>query len=411
MLRLNEFDSSSKQTKKINLKVSSLDNAVLQGGYSDITQSVKFLNNLKDMFRGYSKMSVDVTVNWNGFLTIIVGVNPENDKFFISVGDTISSESVLIYDFEDIHKYVTDEVIKNKLDYALRYLPKLEIDGILKCQILFTQGDIVEEKIDNIEYITIQPEFTKYMIPRNTKLASNMLTSKIGVVFSQSFVGTSLDNLDVSYNVDLSQLQYTKDVWFRDSSITDLSGTVTFNADEFYQFNNILKNLEYQLKLLNPKFVNLLAFTKTYQDKFKKFNDDNVEFNKKIPNTQDLIAKFIKTSEQEFNRYILDAKRLETRQNRIAEKNKIMSFFRSNVSQLNILYDTYNNILSAKTIILDKLRKIKSMEIFVKTENGFKVKSEDGFIVVSKYDGNSMIISDNLSFSLKNMNIQKNWSE
>jgi hypothetical protein len=97
---------------------------------------------------------------------------------------------------------------------------------------MFAKGDIDKKVIDGQSYITFQPNTIVYAVPSDAKLARMMLDAQMGIVFHTSYTGKTMADMKASFNIDIGHLTTTKDVWFRDASFTDASGTATFTAEE-----------------------------------------------------------------------------------------------------------------------------------------------------------------------------------
>ena len=70
------------------------------------------------------------------------------------------------------------------------------------------------------------------------------------------------------------------------------------------------------------------------------------------------------------------------------------------------------HIVNAKTKILDKLNSIKQLGIstFVKTADGFKVTTPEGYVVADSTQ-KAVKLVDRLEFSFNNFTAQKNWDK
>ena len=67
-------------------------------------------------------------------------------------------------------------------------------------------------------------------------------------------------------------------------------------------------------------------------------------------------------------------------------------------------------MISAKSIILKGLNRVKNIGHFVKTDNGFKAVNPEGYVAVDK-DGSAVKLVDRMEFSLNNFNVAKNWDK
>ena len=111
------------------------------------------------------------------------------------------------------------------------------------------------------------------------------------------------------------------------------------------------------------------------------------------------------------NQSVLEAKLEKTKKERIAKKNEIMRFYRSNASELKKIFDLQNLLVDAKLMIVRKLESIRDVGTFIRTDNGFRITAPEGFVAVDRIKGNAMKLIDRLEFAHANFNAAKNWSK
>jgi hypothetical protein len=293
----------------------------------------------------------------------------------------------------------------------LRYLPKLGIKGVLQGDMMFTKGDIKKQVIGGESYITFQPNTIVYAVPSDIKLARSMLDAQIGVVFHTSYTGKKMQDMKSSFNVDLGGLTQTKDIWFRDASFVDTSGSATFTEEETKQLTTILSLAGRTFQNINSMVLNRISSNEVIKTYIKTFNNAKVREGKKITNTNQHTLELIRWVESKLNKDIADVKKEETKRKRIAAKTEVMRFFRQNAAQLRFIFDLQNLLVDAKLMIVRKLETVKSIGTFVKTENGFRITAPEGFVAVDRLKGNAVKLVDRLEFSQANFNAAKNWDK
>jgi hypothetical protein len=408
-MNFKEFLSESKEGKNVHLE--HLEDEVLNRGVVGARQAINFLQSLRDMLAGHSETKVNVTTKWDGAPAIFCGINPENGKFFVGTKGVFAKNAKLNYTNEDIDKNHPSEGLNEKLKLALRYLPKLNVTGILQGDMMFSEKDIKEETIDGENYIIFQPNTIVYAVPSSTNLAKMMKAAKIGIVFHTSYTGKTMEDMRASFNIDIGKLSVTKDVWFRDASFVDASGTATFTAQETRQITHILSLAGRTFQTIDSKFLNSLNVRETLLIDIKAFNNSKVRAGEEIKDTSSHVNQLIKYIEDKHNAKILDAKKQETRQKRISEKTDEVRLLRSNIHSLKLIFDLMNLIVEAKLMIVSKLQSVKSIGTFIKTDDGFKVTSPEGFVAVDKLKGNAVKLIDRLEFSQANFNATKSWNK
>jgi hypothetical protein len=407
------FTEYLKESKEgANLHLEHLQDNVLNRGVVGARESINFLQSLRDMLSGESQGKVNITTKWDGAPAVICGINPDNGKFFVGTKSVFNKDGKLNYTNDDIDRNHPNPGLNDKLKVALAFLPKLNIKGILQGDMLFTKGDIKKQSIDGQSLITFQPNTIVYAVPSDSKLARNMMAAQIGIVFHTAYVGKSMDSLRASFNIDVGNLTTTKDVWFRDASFVDASGTATFTSEETKMITGILSDAGRTFQSINASVLNRIATNETFKTYIKTYNNSKVRQGQAITNTQQHALGLIRWLEEKLNASVLDAKKADTKNKRITEKNEIMRFFRNNVMQLKLIFDLMNQINDAKLFIVRKLETIKSsVDSFIKTDTGFKVTGPEGFVAVSKLTGGALKLVDQLAFSHANFTAAKNWSK
>jgi len=395
-----------------NLHLEHLEDNVLNRGINGARESINFLRSLRDMLAGHAQSKTNVTTKWDGAPAVICGVNPDNGKFFVGTKSVFNKDGKLNYTDEDIDRNHPGEGLNGKLKMALAYLPKLGIKGIIQGDMMFTKGDIKKQAIDGQSYITFQPNTIVYAVPSETPMAKKMLAAQLGIVFHTTYNGRSMDSLKASFNIDIGHLTQTKDVWFRDASFVDASGTATFTEEETKKLTNVLSDAGRVFQQINPLVLNRISTVESYNLLVKTFNNTKVRAGEPIKNTAQHASELIKWIEDKLNKEVLAAKKEETKRKRITEKNEVMRFFRGSAPQLKLIFDLMNLIVDAKVMIVRKLETIKSsVDTFVVTDSGFKVTGPEGFVAVDRLSGGALKLIDRMEFSKNNFNAAKAWSK
>ena len=404
-----EFITESKK-EGANLHLEHIEDNVLNRGVVGAREAINFLQSLRNMLAGNSDSKVNITTKWDGAPAIFCGTNPENGKFFVGTKSVFNKNAKLNYTDEDIDANHAGEGLNKKLKAALAYLPKLGIKGILQGDMMFTKGDLKRQVIDGESYIIFQPNTIVYAVPTESKLAQSMMAAHIGVVFHTSYTGQTMENMRASFNIDIGRLSTTKDVWFRDASFTDASGSASFTQDETRQITTLLSIAGRTLQSIPALTLNRISSSETILTYIKTFNNTKVRQGKKIVDTRLHTLELIRWVEAKLNKDISDSKREETKKKRVAEKTEIMRFFRNNAVQLRSTFDLMNLLVDAKLMIVRKLETIKSIGTFIKTDNGYRVTAPEGFVAVNRLRGDAVKLVDRMEFSQNNFNAAKNWS-
>jgi hypothetical protein len=408
-MNFKEFLTESKEGKNVHLE--HIEDEVLNGGVVGARSAINFLQSLRNMLAGHAESKVNITTKWDGAPAIFAGINPENGKFFVGTKSVFNKEAKLNYTDADIDKNHSSEGLNSKLKVALAYLPKLGIKGVLQGDMMFSKGDLKTQNIEGEEYIIFQPNTIVYAVPADSKLAKTMMAAQLGVVFHTSYTGQNMEDMRASFNIDIGRLSMTKDVWFRDASFTDASGSATFTDKETASITSILSRAGSLFQSIQAPVLNRISTSETILVYIKTFNNTKVRAGEAIKDTRLHTYQLIQWVEAKLNKDISDAKKEETKKKRIAEKTEIMRFFRGNAGQLQKIFDLQNAIVESKLMIVRKLETIRSIGTFVKTDDGYRITAPEGFVAVDRLKGNAVKLVDRLEFSQNNFNAAKNWSK
>ena len=408
-MKFTQFLNEAKEGK--NLHLEHIEDEVLNRGVPGARDAINFLQSLRDMLAGHSQSKVNVTTKWDGAPAVFCGINPENGKFFVGTKGIFNANPKLNYTDADIDANHSSAGLNSKLKVALRYLPKLGIKGILQGDMMFAKGDIDEKVIDGQSYITFQPNTIVYAVPSDAKLARMMLSAQMGIVFHTSYTGKTMADMNASFNIDIGHLTTTKDVWFRDASFTDASGTATFTAEETSTITSTLSQAGRTFQSINALNLNRISASETIMTYIKTFNNTKVRAGQAIKDTRAHTFELTRWVEAKLNKDISDAKKADTKKKRIKEKTEIMRFFNNAAKDLKAIFDLMNLLVTAKNMIVKKLQQMKQVtNTFLRTDDGFKITNPEGFVAVDRLKGNAVKLIDRLEFAHANFNATKNWS-
>jgi len=410
-MNFKQFITESKK-EGANLHLEHLEDEVLNGGVIGTREAINFLQSLRDMLAGHSSSKVNLTTKWDGAPAVFCGINPDNGKFFVGTKGVFNATPKLNYTDEDIDTNHPSEGLSAKLKVALRYLPKLGIEGVLQGDMMFSKGDLKNETIDGQEYVTFQPNTIVYAVPAESKLAKTMQAAHMGIVFHTSYTGKTFSDMKASFNIDIKNLTPTKDVWFRDAYFIDASGTATFTEQETKALTSILSNVGSLFRSINSSTLNKISTSDTINMQIKTFNNTKVRSGEKITNTALHTRELAKWVEAKLNKEILSLKREDVKKKREKEKTEMMRFYRGQATELQKIFDLQNGIVEAKNMIIKKLQQIKQITgSFLRTDDGFKVTNPEGFVAVDKLKGNAVKLVDRLEFAHANFTATKNWTK
>ena len=403
------FSFSGFLTEEKNLHLEHLEDEVLNNGVVGTRSAINYLQSLRDMLAGSSKSSVNVTVKWDGAPAIFAGINPENGQFFVGTKGVFNKNAKINYSHDDIDRNHPSSGLNQKLKVALTELSKLGIKDVLQGDMMFTQEDLENKTIDGKQYVTFQPNTIVYAVPMES--AQRILSSKMGIVFHTTYSGKTMEDMSASFSVNLRGLAKTSDVWYSDAEYRDTSGSINFNKTETTAITKVLSQAGKTFHTLNSEFLNIISQNDDINIMIKTYNNTKVRTGQKITNTRMHTKGLIEYVYDKLKKEVDKVKRPQNKKIKQLNMDRLMKEFRSNSSQLVKIFDMQNLLVDAKEMVIRKLEKSKGlMDLFIRTENGYKVTQPEGFVAIDKL-GKAVKLVDRLEFSRANFNAAKNWTK
>ena len=396
-------------TEEKNLHLEHLEDEVLNNGVVGTRSAINYLQSLRDMLAGSSKSSVNVTVKWDGAPAIFAGINPENGQFFVGTKGVFNKNAKINYSHDDIDRNHPSSGLNQKLKVALTELSKLGIKDVLQGDMMFTQEDLENKTIDGKQYVTFQPNTIVYAVPMES--AQRILSSKMGIVFHTTYSGKTMEDMSASFSVNLRGLAKTSDVWYSDAEYRDTSGSINFNKNETTAITKVLSQAGKTFHSLKSEFLSMISQDDEIKIMIKTYNNTKVRTGQKITNTRMHTKGLIEYVYDKLKKEVDKVKRPQNKRIKQQNMDRLMKEFRSNSSQLVKIFDMQNLLVDAKEMVIRKLEKSKGlMDLFIRTENGYKVTQPEGFVAIDKL-GKAVKLVDRLEFSRANFNAAKNWTK
>ena len=404
------FAFASFLTEQKNLHMEHLEDEVLNGGVEGTRGAINFLQGLRDMLAGSSASSVDVTVKWDGAPAVFAGINPENDQFFVGTKGVFAKNAKINYTDTDIDNNHSGGLAE-KLKVALKELSKVNIQGVLQGDMMYTHNDITKETIDGEPYITFQPNTIVYAIPVKSKFAAKILSSNMGIVWHTTYSGDTMEDMTASFGVSSGAFSESSSVWQADASFKDHSGSATMTSKETGDVTKILSQAGKLFREIDSNTLAMVAGDPTPKELIKTYNNKMVREGQKISNPKRHTAGVIKFVYDKLKADVDKVKRENTKKEKQRKMDLYVDFFRKHSSDLVKIFALQNLLIDAKLIILRKLEQVKSIKTLMKTSTGFKVTSPEGFVAIDKLKGGAVKLVDRMEFSMQNFNAAKNWDK
>ena len=397
-----------------NTHLEHLEDEIINNGTKGAKTSIEFLKSIKKMLQG-GKGGSTVSVKWDGAPAVFCGINPENGKFFVGTKSIFNATPKINYTNADI-KRNHGGALADKLKVALQYLPQLGIKGVLQGDLLFTSGDKKTAVVDGKKSITFTPNTITYAVPVvssgflgfGANIYKEINNAKIGIVFHTSYSGKTMKSLSASFGASVKGLKKNKNVFFDDANYKQ-SEDPRFSSTEEKAFDNIIRMAEGSAYKAGA-FIDKIKKDKgplSLGIQLKTFFNTYIRQGTKIEGTKRLANNFEVYFRDRLKKEI-DSKKTQATKQKYEEILEVgMRILRPNRQGLYFAIATYITMQSAKAVLLRKLNTIQSIGSFLRTKNGYKVTSPEGYVAIK--GSGAVKLVDRLEFSRANFNMAKDW--
>jgi hypothetical protein len=396
-----------------NTHMEHLEDNVLNGGVDGARQSINFLQSLRDMLAGNSNVKVNTTVKWDGAPAVFAGIDPRDGKFFVAKKG-IFNKNPKVYKTPAEVRADTSGDLADKLVTCLKYLPELGIKGVIQGDLMFTQSDLRTQEIGGESCVTFHPNTIVYAVPTKTKLAKQIQSAKMGIVWHTTYTGSSFETMKASFGKNIkSKLRASKNVWFDDATYRDVTGTATMTQTETDQVTKVLSRAGTLFQTIKPAILNGFANDEELLIMTKTFNNSKIRMGQPIiDNGASHVRGLVQFITDKFQKDE-DSKKTEAGKQAVRErKQKVLKFFSNNdPMEIAKVFDLMKLLVEAKIVIVSKMNKAEGIGTFLKTAVGFMATSQEGYVAIDHTGKNAVKIVDRLEFSRANFSpdILKGW--
>jgi len=397
-----------------NTHLEHLEDEILNFGIDGGRSAINFLQGLRDMMKGNSNSSVNMTVKWDGAPAIICGMLPMTNRFFVAK-KSLFNKTPLYYTSEQEIKDAPELKgdLQTKFLEAYRHLSKLSWNTIMQGDLMFTQSDKKTKKIDGKNYITFQPNTILYAVDMDSELGKQIASAKIGIVFHTTYSGSSIEDLSAQFGANISKLGSNRDVWMDDATYKDVSGNSTLTAKDTVKLTQVLSEIGKQFHQIKRK--DLDKFNEIQNEIMKKgagatyktYVNSLIRAGKYKPNYNDYMKHF----ENYWRDKVVGAvKQEKTKEIKREIGEQLYNEMRSINKMITAMARFQELIVIAKQIIIDGLNRAKSIGTFITTDTGLKTVNPEGYVAIDR-TGSAVKLVDRMEFSQANFNAAKNWDK
>ena len=392
-----------------NTHLTHVEDRIIIDGTQGGVEAIKILREMGKFLSGTTGPSVAVTTKWDGAPAVICGIDPKDGAFFVGTKSVFAkTEPKVCKTNEDITNWYGAGVLADKLKASLQYLPSLGIKGVLQGDLMFTD-DKKTETIQGKSYTTFRPNTITYAADPNTKLGKDINAAKLGIVFHTKYTGTSLPEMNASFMIADNDFKSSSDVWAEKAEFQDISGVASFQGGEKSKYDSAVNMAEGSLKQTRGILNKIQSGKKALQmdTEFLKFFNNYVKSGQNIPSVDRAYNDFLFHMGKEYDKVIVKNKTLKAQANKAGKFIEMLAFAEDNKRDLKMLIASYMNITYAKNILVEKMKKVSSLRLFVNMGTHYQATTPEGF--VGLVDGQATKLIDRLEFAHLNFTVPKQW--
>jgi hypothetical protein len=379
-----------------------IEDIIITDGFEGGKAVIEYFRGLLLTLKGTSSEAMSVSVKWDGAPALVCGIHPETGKFFVATKSAFAQKSKVNYTKKDIANNHGTEELGQKLLKCLVHLRKLNIQGVVQGDLLFTDDDIVRKNFNNVPHITFTPNTITYAVPEDSDIGRQIDTAKVGIIFHTTYNGETLADMTASGGADVSSFAKNNDVFFDNASYKDVSGSANFTDQETSQFYNSIEKLELLLNNVPRDLISLLGQNNDFVPMFQMYINAMVKQGQLPTNVNQFLQGFKKFYADRMQQQISGLKAQKALQLR-QDKMKQMPVFIARVKKpLQAMLTFYKAVQSMKMFILKKMNQAMTIGSFQQTDSGLEVTEPEGFVAVDK-SGNAVKLVDRLGFSRRNL--------
>ena len=391
-----------------NLHLEHIEDEILNHGITGGRAAINFIQSLRDMLAGNAKISVNVSTKWDGAPAIFAGVDPSDGQFFVAKKSVFNKDPILYKKESDID---LSGDLGDKFKVALSEFSKLGIKGVIQGDLLYTKSTLESSMKD---HWTFQPNTIMYAVPKDSDIGTKISKSKIGIVWHTTYTGDTLEDMTASFGMS-QPLKRVSTVWHTDAEYKDVSGSAKMTSAETTKVTQDLSEAGKAFKKINSKKMgewNPLQNTLPASAQWKTYQNSLIRNQTKFRGGNYQVSDYFKFVDGAFAKITATKKTQKSKDQWNERKQQYYKELRKHTRNLVAVTEFMGYIVNAKTKILDKLNSIKQLGIstFVKTADGFKVTTPEGYVVADSTQ-KAVKLVDRLEFSFNNFTAQKNWDK
>jgi hypothetical protein len=246
------------------LHLTHIEDLILIHGIDGFEFIIETFNDLFDTLKsGTSKNKKDISTKWDGSPSIFCSSDfPKGEGPLVSTKGLFAKTPKAARSQEDIKKFFGNKPdLENKISTAFKLLKDFNIPSgeLWDGDLLFTPDTLKTEIINDIRYITFQPNTILYAVDDNSDLAKTLKSSKMGIVWHKKYSGPSIQEADIIGFIKQTDLSSSKNIFQLTPEIQDISGKVTFTFEDSVSIFEALRKAQDEFHAIGDGFIESIS--------------------------------------------------------------------------------------------------------------------------------------------------------
>ena len=340
---------------------------IIHGGNEGVAHAADNLDDLHNALTG-GKSKSKITTKYDGSPSVVFGINPENNKFFVASKSAFNVNPKLNYTMKDIEQnHANAPGLVLKLKSALEHLPKImpKEGGVYQGDFMYDKPDLTHEG----NKYKFTPNTITYAAPEDSAQGRKIAASKMGFVVHTKYKGKKLADMKAGFDVDHSKFKQDPDVNLVNPEVSDFSKAKYTKAQQSEYQKHKQKATE-AFGGMNPDTLDKLQAHDAY---IKPYINQTVRDNT-TPNAGDYVKHLIAKRDKEVEKVKTPA----GKEKKAKGYNDLINDVEDNKGQFTKAFALHHHLQKAKDVLVKALGNPTDFEHSV---GGKEVKPE-GFVSI-----------------------------
>lgn len=365
-----------------------LEDHIFHGGHQGVQHASETLSDvvaaLEGKTRKHFNQQTKITVKYDGAPSIVFGIDPRTDRFFVGTKSVFNKQPKAAYNDEDIEQmYSHSPGLIQKLKTALEQLPKImpPTGGVFQGDIMYEKNDV---KDDGKSY-SFTPNTITYSVNKDSSIGRQINNANIGVVVHTKYTGKSLSDMKASFDVNQHLFKNDPEVHMINPEINQAA----------------IKPIE--RKVYQSHIDNAIKVYSALPDDVFNIADGHDQLIKIYVNTcvrdqtQPSANGYLSFVKQRNKKEIEQLKTPAGKQKRKQKAAVIESHIKNHIDSFDAIFKIHDNLQKAKDVVVQALSRV---DTGFKTTIGGKPTKPEGFVAIR--GGKPSKLVDRSDFSAAN---------